>query len=52
MQGGELIRNLLNIEVVATLNMAFCDLHHNKMCATHEQSQQECNRVRRRHIPH
>ncbi|CAL8464127.1 g3662 [Coccomyxa elongata] len=44
-KGGELIRNLLNIEVVATLNMAFCDLHHNKLCAAHEQSQKECSRA-------
>jgi hypothetical protein len=52
MQGGERIRNLLNIEVVATLNMAFCELHHKKLCGDHEQTERECDRVQSAgHIP-
>ncbi|EIE24798.1 hypothetical protein COCSUDRAFT_41089 [Coccomyxa subellipsoidea C-169] len=46
-KGGERIRNLLNIEVVATLNMAFCELHHNKLCGEHEQAKQECAKASR-----
>ncbi|KAK9918893.1 hypothetical protein WJX75_007917 [Coccomyxa subellipsoidea] len=46
-KGGERIRNLLNIEVVATLNMAFCELHHKKLCGDHEQTERECDRAAR-----
>ena len=52
MQGGERIRNLLNIEVVATLNMAFCELHHKKLCGGDAQTDRECDRVQSAgHIP-
>lgn len=51
-QGGALIKDLLNIEVVATLNMAFCELHHNKFCSGHKQAQEECGTVRSsKHLP-
>ncbi|BDA45094.1 Peptidyl serine alpha-galactosyltransferase [Coccomyxa sp. Obi] len=44
-KGGALIRDLLNIEVVATLNAAFCELHHIKHCSGHEKVQKECQKV-------
>ncbi|KAK9908125.1 hypothetical protein WJX75_002968 [Coccomyxa subellipsoidea] len=44
-KGGALIRDLLNIEVVATLNAAFCELHHSTRCSGHTVTQEECERV-------
>lgn len=44
-QGGDLIRDLLNLEVVATLNTAFCNLHHRRQCISHPRLQRECDKV-------
>ena len=48
MQAGQYVRDLLNIEVVATLNMAFCELHHKKACSG-ENVRRECGKVRGNH---
>ena len=32
-QDGLYVRDLLNIEIGATLNMAFCELHHRRHCS-------------------
>ncbi len=44
MQAGQYVRDLLNIEVVTTLNMAFCELHHKKACSG-ENVRRECGKV-------
>ena len=45
MQGAQLAQDLLNIEVVATLNQGFCHLHHLKFCPRTEQLLAECAKV-------
>ncbi len=45
LQGGDLIRDLLNIEVVAKLNSAFCSLHHLKHCLHDTSVRQQCAQV-------
>ncbi|CAL5226830.1 g9694 [Coccomyxa viridis] len=58
-KGGDLIKDLLNIEVVATLNHAFCSLHHSldrcsnatyahTQCAKVEQSMEELSHAWRK----
>lgn len=49
-QAGNYVRDLLNIEIGATLNMAFCELHHKPVCSG-EQVAQECGKVALQHIP-
>lgn len=44
-QGGDFIRDLLNVEVVATLNLAFCKLHHLKHCSDETYVNSECAKV-------
>ena len=44
-QGGDFIRDLLNVEVVATLNLAFCKLHHLKHCSDKTYVNSECAKV-------
>ena len=44
-QGGDFIRDLLNVEVVATLNLAFCNLHHLKHCSDQTYMNAECAKV-------
>ncbi len=39
-------RDLLNIEVVAALNLAHCRLHHLRNCLPSEELVRECGRVR------
>lgn len=46
MQGSELVKDLLNIEVVAVLNQAFCHLHHYKFCPHTDELIQQCGMVR------
>ena len=51
-QGGALVKDLLNIEVVAVLNQAFCHLHHYKFCPRTDELMQQCGMVRTAcHIP-
>lgn len=45
MQGLELLRDLLSIEVPLTLNEAFCE-HHRKHCPKSEELDRECGKVR------
>ena len=45
MQGGDLIRDLLNTEVVAKLNSAFCGLHHLEHCSHDASARQQCAQV-------
>ena len=52
LQGSALVKDLLNIEVVAVLNQAFCHLHHYKFCSRTDELMQQCGMVRMaRHIP-
>ena len=52
MQGSALVKDLLNIEVVAVLNQAFCHLHHYKFCPRTDELMQQCGMVRTAcHIP-
>ena len=45
-QGGDLIKDLLNIEVVASLNQAFCKLHHSlEHCSNTAYAHTECAKV-------
>ena len=46
LQGSELVKDLLNIEVVAVLNQAFCHLHHYKFCPHTDELIQQCGMVR------
>ncbi len=46
MQGGDLIKDLLNIEVVASLNQAFCQLHHSsELCSNATYAHTQCAKV-------
>jgi hypothetical protein len=47
LQGSELVKDLLNIEVVAVLNQAFCHLHHYKFCLRTEELMTQCGMVRK-----
>ena len=51
MQGGQLARDLLNIEIVATLNQGLCHLHHLKVCPHSEDLLAQCGKVRRSLLP-
>jgi hypothetical protein len=44
-QGANLVADLLNIEIIATLNQAFCHLHHYRFCPHSEQLLLECSKV-------
>ena len=44
LQGLELLKDLLSIEVPLTLNEAFCD-HHRKHCPKSEELDRECSKV-------
>lgn len=39
-------RELLNIEVVALINQAYCRLHHLRHCLPSEELARECGRAR------
>jgi hypothetical protein len=43
-QGGQRVRDLLNIEIGATLNAAFCELHHRSRCSG-ALVERECGKV-------
>ena len=49
LQGSELVKDLLNIEVVGVLNQAFCHLHHYKFCPRTEELMTQCGMVRIAH---
>ena len=44
MQGLELLKDLLSIEVPLTLNEAFCE-HHRSHCPKSEELDRECGKV-------
>ena len=50
LQRSELVKDLLNIEVVAVLNQAFCHLHHYKFCPRTEELMTQCGMVRKAHF--
>lgn len=41
----QLFRDLINIEMVAMLNEAFCELHHKPYCPPSEELTRECGKV-------
>ena len=41
-----LFEDLVNIEMVAMLNEAFCELHHKPYCPPSEELTRECGKVR------
>lgn len=41
----QLFKDLINIEVVAMLNEAFCELHHKPYCPSSEELTRECGKV-------
>ena len=45
MQGGELAKDLLYIEIVALLNQGLCHLHHLKVCPHSEELLEQCGKV-------
>lgn len=51
MQGGQLARDLLNIEIVAMLNQGLCHLHHLNFCPYSEDLLEQCGKVRSGLLP-
>ena len=41
----QLFKDLINIEMVAMLNEAFCELHHKPYCPPSEELTRECGKV-------
>lgn len=47
----DLFQDLVNIEMVAMLNEAFCELHHKPYCPPSEELTRECGKVRHAVLP-